>query len=274
MVPIPLALIQFTTRFCDLMADSSVSADGISDPAEILAMLKDSVPWTPEKPNLTDVEQEALWCQWGFPMAAKSLQALRLATAKGDDAKSTKKLNTFADVLRMELEEKIFLMLPATEGDLLSQQEHWFGANVVCGFPASVTDMREAVTCMATERHMASVFHLLRAIERPLKAMLKVVGSPKTPEKLKTWGAVTKELEGFAYPSGHTVPNYKPSPEQIFSRHVIAQTKLMQRARDSAIMHVDEPDIDGPTAWELMQAGRGLLEEMQKHIDPNGYFKP
>jgi hypothetical protein len=72
-----------------------------------------------------------------------------------------------------------------------------FSHDVNTKFPDASTEIMEAQTCYALGRHTASVFHLMRAVEHGLRALVVAVGvTPgKVPLAYEEWNTLIEQLE-------------------------------------------------------------------------------
>jgi hypothetical protein len=63
------------------------------------------------------------------------------------------------------------------------ENERLFGSDVEKAFPSIRIDLMEAGNCAAFDLHTAAVFHLMRVVERGLRALAKSLGIDKINEK-------------------------------------------------------------------------------------------
>lgn len=109
-----------------------------------------------------------------------------------------------------EMEDIVFGFIPADKA-LYFQNKALFGAKVNSSFPSAAKDIEEAGNCYAHGNYTGCVFHLMRALEHPLRALaikLKVPPpkrNPKTPLELRTWGSVITAII--------TAINNRPNPK-------------------------------------------------------------
>jgi hypothetical protein len=133
--------------------------------------------------------------------------SLKLVAAIRERLKSTEytygKYKADAEVLQErvdhEAEDIIFGFIPAARADYFKNKEP-FGPEVKAAFPSAYVDTRFAGVCYAHGTYTACVFHLMRALEHPLRALAVDLGvppppkNPQTPLELRTWGDVIGEI--------------------------------------------------------------------------------
>jgi len=95
------------------------------------------------------------------------------------------------EVLEDEIRSKLFLYLPPLS-ELYFNRSELFGEEVERAFLLSKHDLKEAGNCFALELYTACVFHLMRVLERGLRALAEYVGAPSGHE---CWGDILKGIE-------------------------------------------------------------------------------
>tara|TARA_R110001599_G_scaffold8704_1_gene42666 strand:- start:95 stop:883 length:789 start_codon:yes stop_codon:yes gene_type:complete len=72
-----------------------------------------------------------------------------------------------------------------------------FGVEVECNFPDAIDDIAEAGKCLALRRNTACVFHLMRAMETTVAALVQHTGATLTDQKGETlpWGILVANLK-------------------------------------------------------------------------------
>jgi hypothetical protein len=149
-----------------------------------------------------------------------------------------------------------------TGSDLLAQ--------IVCDrFPSVVFEMEEAAKCAALGRSTASVFHCMRALEPPIRALATFLGAPDpTSPAEKNWGFVLGEIRtrlDSKYPKskrlkgtdGHTV-------ERIF-----ATLDAIKNPWRNTTMHA-EATYQPHEAAHILQCVNVFLTQIAAFIDETG----
>jgi len=72
------------------------------------------------------------------------------------------------------------------------EKDDLFGAEVTISFPSAVEDVRNAGTCFAVEQWDASVFHLMRVLERGLRVLATKFN---IPFQNTTWNTIIQDIE-------------------------------------------------------------------------------
>ncbi len=89
-----------------------------------------------------------------------------------------------------ELKRKKFYQLAPGRSALFDEQEP-FGHPVAESFPSASHDICEACRCFACDRYDATVYHLSRAMESPLRCLAKTLHVKYTP----SWAAYIRKID-------------------------------------------------------------------------------
>lgn len=162
--------------------------------------------------------------------------------------------NDFVRRLQDELVTTVFLSLGMWEASLYeSPLEGW--EDVVDAFPDTAFEITEASKCHALNRDTATVFHILRAVEIGILALLKSIGNTT---KSGNWGKYIEVVETYARTT--PLPSNKDALEDV-----AAHLRTVKNAWRNPTMHVDK--IYTPaTALEIYNASKGLLRSIIKVI--------
>jgi hypothetical protein len=108
---------------------------------------------------------------------------------------------TYADVqafvgqlrerMHSELKAKLFLYLPSRDASFYRQKEA-FGSEVAQKFPEATSDVEAAGDCIALGVYTASVFHLMRIMERGVQRLGEKLGISLAGEK--NWQNILDEI--------------------------------------------------------------------------------
>jgi len=129
--------------------------------------------------------------------------SLRLQYARFKTALETstdgKELSIRSDELRenitSELISKVFLMVREENVDFYRQPEPPFGSEVAQRFEANY-DIEAGTRCLALEEWTASVFHMMRVLEKGLHWLAAEIGVEMTPDiELSNWKNIIDEIE-------------------------------------------------------------------------------
>ncbi len=151
-----------------------------------------------------------------------------------------------------ELQDYVFGFIPAEKAGYYQNKE-LFGNQVHIRFPSAATDIEEAGNCYAHGTYTACVFHLMRALEHPLRALAIKLGvtppakHPRTPIELRTWGDVIDKIV--------TAINARPNPKTRrqaelaeFYNKAADQFQFFKDAWRDVVMHTrNKPYGEGET---------------------------
>ncbi len=122
-----------------------------------------------------------------FALTYSEIEALELQSSKMlideilKDIKTTRTsqlrdtLKKLQSIMENELHEKFCMYVPKDRSKWFDQKMA-FGRGVYDAFPAARTDIKEAASCYAVDRHTACVFHLMRVLEHGLADLAEDVG--------------------------------------------------------------------------------------------------
>lgn len=175
--------------------------------------------------------------------------------------------------IRTEIGQQHFYRMTESERVLFQPDpEHpIFGGAVQDKFPSALYEIDESAKCLALERTTATVFHLMRAMERVLIAIRKCLGLPD-PTRLsdKNWGTILRdirlEVERRNKPGSLAWKN--PEDQHLFADLVgsIAAVKLAWR---DTTMHVESKYL-ASEAQEIFAAVRTLMQKIASRMDEEG----
>jgi len=157
-----------------------------------------------------------------------------------------------------EIEDIVAGFIPADRVPYFRAKE-LFGPEVLRAFPSSANDVQEAGTCFAHGIYTACVFHLMRALEHPLRALAKKLGvqppakNPSTPLELRTWGDVIDKII--------TAVNARPNPKTRrqadlteFYNKAADQFQFFKDAWRDVVMHTRSKPYGEGEAKDLIQS--------------------
>lgn len=98
------------------------------------------------------------------------------------------KIEQLGSVIQSELEDRVFMHIPSDQAKYFNRGAA-FGEAVNSRFPSTSFDISEAGNCIASGRHTACVFHLMRVLEVGLKAFAFRWGIPYAP----SWESYLKQ---------------------------------------------------------------------------------
>ncbi|HEU0049659.1 MAG TPA: hypothetical protein VFQ43_18875 [Nitrososphaera sp.] len=141
--------------------------------------------------TLTDIRQECE--QIGLTISIKCINDLIRTGEQGTSAGIFKeKVAQLSDLIRWEMEEKLFLYSPPERAKRYDQANA-FGTEVAKQFSSTGYDVLEAGNCFAANRPTACVFHLMRVLELGLIAFAKLF--PGIPTHKENWQQIIQNIE-------------------------------------------------------------------------------
>lgn len=140
---------------------------------------------------LSDVKPTLLKC--GLPLTVRAADRLEKKLADGGHKKSDLASDAASFLQRMsdELSEKKFYVTTRSIG---ASPKNPFGDGVSGAFPEIAADIDDAQRCLWNGQGTATVFHLMRVMER----FVKIIGrklKAKTSVETANWGQITSQLD-------------------------------------------------------------------------------
>jgi hypothetical protein len=214
--------------------------------------------------------------QLELPSAARDFEFIRDDLSEGrltDHFELAYVLDKAARSFRADLEERYFFRVAA---DKKASFGAGFGEAVTNAFPSAVYDIREANTCFALERYIASMLHAVRAAEVGLHALAKERGIRciKGPVQWHEWGEIIREIKTRA--DAH-VANWSRGPEKDEFLHfysgAVGELSALKDVYRNVMMHT-RPNKKPPGETEARDAlddVRGLLQRLCNRLTEKGH---
>jgi hypothetical protein len=162
-----------------------------------------------------------------------------------------------------ELREELIFRLPSERRDYL-EKDDLFGSDVTAAFPSAIDDIRNAGTCFAVEQWDASVFHLMKTLERGLHALAARFG---VTFEQANWHNVIEQIEAKVRRMDSSFgADWKE--KQKFYSEAASQFMFLKEAWRNYVMHAGDVYDEGKSlsvlshVREFMQAlAKGGLHE-------------
>jgi hypothetical protein len=194
-----------------------------------------------------------------------------LATSDANLKKLSGKLGGFWSRVRQELHSRIFWYVPSAR-EKYGQTEYPFGEEVTDRFPKQSEDVVEASRCLCFGRYTATVFHLMRVMERSVHVLAKRLKITPWSIEEKEWGKILTKIndaldaedariQAMAAAAGPRIPANRPAWAQIKQ----AKRKLAARRETAAYLHHVKD------AWrnDTMHAKRTYTQEQAEEVFKN-----
>lgn len=177
------------------------------------------------------------------------------------------------NAIQIELDNRFFFELAASKKELFqpAADAPIFGSEVQEQFPSVLYEIDEAAKCLALERFTATVFHLMRAMERTLVALRKYL-ELQDPTNLgnRNWGVILRDLRlevERRTKLGTTA--WRSHQDQHFFTDLIGSLAAVKLAWRDPTMH-PERNYNQTEAEEVFAAVRTLMQKIASKMDQEG----
>lgn len=180
----------------------------------------------------------------------KSYESLRAAT------------QSLVVAMSREIDTEVFFRLPPDTVELFSEKPAAiFGEEVQASFPSASEDIQEAANCFCLERWPASVFHLMRVLERGLAALGVKFGVPTCQ---KNWHNSIQQIESKIRTIDKNWGNDWKEQQKIYS-NIASHFMFLKDAWRNHVMHASDV-YDKGKAGSAFQHTREFMQEIAKHL--------
>lgn len=179
--------------------------------------------------------------QLGVSSMALDETARGFITGRYTNSTIAEAFRSVQETIRRELSGRVFLYIPQHKASYYSQSD-LFGLTVSQAFPSARYDISEAGSCYATARGTACVYHLMRALEIPLRLLARDVGVAEDENWNKVLNNFDKMLnairEKMLANSAAKPPDWKEQ-EQFYSE-ASALLRNVKNAWRNDVMHTEK----------------------------------
>jgi hypothetical protein len=136
-------------------------------------------------------------------------------------------LSEFIGRIVDELEDRLFLSVPASQASLYLQPSAPFGDDVNSRFPVA-EDVSEAGKCLSLNRSTAAVFHLMRVTEIAVQRFGDKLGVPLVTEK--NWQNILDQINSAIRAMNHKDPKtraYAEAASHLYNVKVAWRNEVM-----------------------------------------------
>lgn len=173
---------------------------------------------------------------FGAPLTAKSVE--RLGWLLDQPGITTFQLEApLRDITTRLLDEMSLshvYVLQNSTAMLYRATECLFGEELLLAFPSAEEDIRQAGNCVALHQGTAAVFHLMRVMERGLKALGKRLGIPYAP----SWESYIKQIDA-RIAAKHKTKGVAWRRDEKFYRDLAGDLLTIKHAWRNPTMHID-----------------------------------
>lgn len=141
-----------------------------------------------------------------------------------------------------------------------------FGSQVSANFPATVYDIEESGNCYATGRYTASVFHLMRVLEKGLHAFARELKITfPTPLELENWQNIIEKIESEIKELNKLPKGQQKSDELQFYSEAAKEFRYFKDAWRNHVAHSRER-YDERQAKRILEHVRDFMEHIAARI--------
>lgn len=260
--------------------------DGLLGPCQVISQLRGSIenapqstafaPWNKRHPDYLRIlpkirEAPDHLRRVDLKSSAKCADRL-LSEVTGNavfnDIRS--RIMALEDAIRDELERRIVLIVDQRK------QEFFKGApleiDVREAFPKAAVEMNEAARCIATDRHTASVFHMMRAMEICVQRFGKKLHVPMSivtkNDKLRdqAWGDITNQIKHKINKRRQKTKSQKQQVVMFLA--VLSKLDDVREAWRNPTMHPGEKSYNGLEAEDIFIRTCSFLRELATLFPP------
>jgi hypothetical protein len=166
------------------------------------------------------------------------------------------------ETMEDELRGITLLHVPRLRAEYYNKKDA-FGERVAIAFSSAESDIEDAGNCYALDLNAACVFHLMRVLERGLRALAADVGLPFKPD---SWGGIIDDIEKKVQSlqsKQDKTPNKKARLH--FYSQCIPEFRHFKDAWRNYVMHVAEP-CDAEKAESVMGHVRDFMQRLSENI--------
>jgi hypothetical protein len=166
-------------------------------------------------------------------------------------------LDTLSFNFSNELSERVFFRVENKKLEYF-QKTDLFGHEVSVAFPSCISEIESAGNCYALEENEASVFHLMRVLERGLRVLAAKFG---VDFNHTTWKYVIDQIESKVKKMDSSFgSDWKE--QQKFCSQAATQFMFLKDAWRNYVMHVSDVPYDTGTAHSIFLHVRGVMRAL------------
>lgn len=160
-----------------------------------------------------------------------------------------------------ELEGQHFLMIPADKAAIYTDPLRGWDDQIKA-FGSSQTDIEEAQKCFVLQRFTACVFHLMRALETPLRLLSTELGIVKHSPTWQAYLSVMEKAIAAKFPDKSKAHEEK----RIYFSALEGQLRAIKTAWRNPTMHEIARVYTEEMAQELIVLVRGFMREAAREL--------
>lgn len=211
---------------------------------------------------------EDFGCPHTAAAAHRLAQALDLELKPISEIEFSVRVSEIKESFAYEMETHLFFYVPSERAKYYKETLGLFGNNVKDRFPSLISEIQNAGECFACAQYTATVFHLMRVMEKALQAVsLSLRVSLDTN---KNWGDLLTAINPH-------VLKHDPQAERIYKSHQVffddvrVTLAAVKDAWRNATMHIDRR-YDESESEDVLRTVKTFMGTVAKSIDENGAF--
>lgn len=195
-----------------------------------------------------------------LPSALAQCTRMRdLLTQNQNPAYLRNALAALHDRIQDELSSRMFFYVRPENVDRYTEQ-NLFGEKVATSFPNAAGDIESAGKCLALGRSTASVFHVMRVIEPPMRSLALRFGIDYTPH----WGTFIDELRRKAdAPNAHKSQALRAMDP--FVKDLIGDLSALKLAWRNPTLHFDR-NYSEEEADDIFRSAKRLMSRLAEWL--------
>lgn len=197
-----------------------------------------------------------------LPLTAKSIVRLKQRLQAADEISGRQLgtlVNDIIDRFRDEIDAMQLMIIPTEDQKFFDNPVILFGEEVSERFGKAIPDLEEAGKCLALDRHTASAFHLMRALEVPLQIFARKL----LPNDIRpNWDPIIRKIDDEL-----KLPHKERAiqGDVDFYANVSAHLHAIKLAWRNRINHLDEP-VSGDKARDIFSATKSLMIYLAENL--------
>lgn len=175
--------------------------------------------------------------------------------------------NCLIDVVRKELQSKLFLFIPSYRA-IYHEKDDLVSDIVKNAFPSVTSEIRSAANCFASALPTACVFHAMRASEIGIKALgkdLKIVLPKNKPIKFAQWGDILAAIENSIKQIQQQTTSAQRNEDLAFYSEAAAQFMFFKNAWRNEVAHAHSVYTESQ-AKEVIEHVTSFFEILAKRL--------
>ena len=205
--------------------------------------------------------------EMGLKVSKKKLVQTIDFFRNGWTADYKKTIKNICEIIEFELSDVLFLRITNEKINFYQTDKCLFGQEVANKFPSIIFDIDEAAKCYSLDRTTATVFHLMRVIEKGLESVKLALGAKESVSK--NWGTTLKAIKSEMESRGTDKLKKWKSKDQKFFEEAYGSIDAIRNAWRNPTMHVATKYTDDE-AHHIFILVKGFMIKLSSRLDETG----